>query len=97
MVIDFVGTDAKTKEAISGADGKDYPLILGSNTFIPGFEDQLIGSKAGGQTEFTLTFPKDYGVKALQSRKVTFAVTIQSVSELVKPKLEMPLPPASGR
>lgn len=86
--IDFTGIDAKTKEPISGADGKDYPLLLGSNTFIPGFEDNVIGMKPGEEKTFTLTFPKEYGVQALQSRKVTFTVTVTKVQEVVEPKLD---------
>ncbi len=86
--IDFVGVDAKTKEPIQGADGKDYPLALGSNTFIPGFEPNLIGLKAGEEKTFELTFPKDYGVKALQNRKVEFTVTVKKVQEVVEPKLD---------
>lgn len=87
-VIDFKGVDAKTKEAIQGADGKEYPLALGSNTFIPGFEDNLVGMKAGEEKTFDVTFPKDYGVQALQSRKVSFTVTVKKVNELVEPKLD---------
>ncbi len=86
--IDFKGVDAKTKEEIKGADGKDYPLLLGSNTFIPGFETNLVGTKAGDEKTFVLTFPKDYGVKALQSRKVEFTVTVKKVQELVEPKVD---------
>ena len=88
VIIDFAGRDAKTNEAIAGADGKDYALVLGSKTFIPGFEDKLIGTKAGEKTEFPLVFPKDYGAKALQSKKVVFEVTVHKVSELVKAKLD---------
>jgi trigger factor len=88
LVIDFVGTDAKTDEPIAGGEGKDYPLALGSNTFIPGFEDELIGAKPGAITKFTLTFPKDYGAEELQNRKVTFAVTVHKVNELQLPKLD---------
>lgn len=88
VVIDFLGTDAKTKAAISGADGKDYALVLGSQTFIPGFEEQLVGLKPAEVKEFPLTFPKDYGVLDLQNRKVTFAVTVHTVSEIAKPKLD---------
>lgn len=88
VLIDFAGTDAKTKEAIKGADGKDYPLVLGSKAFIPGFEDKLIGTKAGDVTEFSLVFPKDYGAVALQSKKVSFTVTVHKVIELAKPKLD---------
>ncbi|HET6924682.1 MAG TPA: trigger factor [Candidatus Saccharimonadales bacterium] len=86
--IDFKGVDAKTKEPVAGADGKDYPLLLGSDTFIPGFEDNLTGVKAGGNKEFTLTFPKDYGVKTLQNRKVTFNVTVNKVQKVAEPKLD---------
>lgn len=86
--IDFTGVDAKTKEPIKGADGKDYPLLLGSNTFIPGFETNLVGLKAGEEKTFTLTFPKDYGVKALQNRKVEFTATVKKVQEVVEPKLD---------
>jgi trigger factor len=86
--IDFAGVDAKTKEAIAGADGKDYPLVLGSNSFIPGFEEELIGLKTGEEKTFDIVFPKDYGTQALQDKKVTFTVTVKQIKELVKPKLD---------
>src|SRR6266702_321929 len=86
--IDFVGVDAKTGDPVSGADGKDYPLLLGSNTFIPGFEDNLMGMQAGQEKTFTLAFPKDYGVKALQGKEVAFTVTAKKVEEVVEPKLD---------
>lgn len=85
--IDFAGVDAKGKP-VPGADGKDYPLLLGSKTFIPGFEENLIGKKANDETTFTLTFPKDYGVKTLAGSKVTFTVQVTKVQEVVKPKLD---------
>ncbi len=85
--IDFSGVDAKGKP-VAGADGKDYPLALGSNTFIPGFEDNVIGMKAGDEKSFTLTFPKDYGVKALAGSKVTFTVVVTKVQEVIKPKID---------
>lgn len=88
VVIDFKGTDAETRKPIDGADGKEYPLTLGSNSFIPGFEDELIGVKPGNSKTFTLTFPKDYGAKVLQNRKVAFAVTVLKVSELKTAKLD---------
>ncbi len=87
-VIDFVGKDAKTSEAVRGADGKGYPLLLGSDTFIPGFEANLIGLKPGGQKTFTLTFPGDYGVAALKNRKITFDVIVTKVHELTEPKAD---------
>lgn len=86
--IDFKGVDAKSGEPIKGADGKDYPLVLGSNTFIPGFEPELVGLKAGDEKTFTITFPKDYSVKTLQNRKVTFSITANKVQEVVEPKLD---------
>lgn len=85
--IDFNGSDSK-KQPIKGADGKDYPLVLGSDTFIPGFEKNLIGMKAGQEKTFDLTFPKNYGVKALANSKVTFAVTIKKVEEQTLPELD---------
>lgn len=88
VVIDFVGVDTKTKEAIPGADGKEYPLTLGSNTFIPGFEPELIGLKAGDEKTFDIVFPKDYGTKALQSKKVTFTVNVHKVQSLTLPKVD---------
>lgn len=88
VIIDFAGVDAKTKEAIAGADGKGYPLQLGSDTFIPGFEDNVVGMKPGETKSFDLTFPKDYGVKALQDRKVTFEVTANKVQEVIEPKVD---------
>jgi trigger factor len=95
LVIDFTGKDSAGK-SVSGADGKDYPLLLGSQTFIPGFEENLVGVKAGESKEFTVTFPKDYGVAALQSKKVTFKVDIQKVQELKEPKADDELAKQSG-
>jgi len=95
VLIDFKGTDEKG-EAVNGAEGKDYPLALGSNTFIPGFEDNVIGVKPGETEKFTITFPKDYNVKALQSKKVTFEITVNSVNELVEPKLDDDFAAKSG-
>jgi trigger factor len=61
---------------------------LGSGTFIPGFEDNVVGLSAGESKEFKVTFPKDYGAKALQNAKVTFTVTVNKVTEVVNPKLD---------
>jgi trigger factor len=87
LIIDFKGVDDK-KKPVAGAEGKDYPLVLGSRTFIPGFEENLVGAKPGASKEFEVTFPKDYGVAALQSKKVTFGVDVKSVSELQEPKAD---------
>jgi trigger factor len=88
VVINFSGTDTKTKEVVKGADGTDFPLILGSDTFIPGFEANLIGLKPQAQKSFNLTFPKNYGVAALQNRQVTFDVTVTKVQSMVEPKVD---------
>lgn len=88
VAIDFSGVDAKTKSPIEGTDGKDYALVLGSGNFIPGFEKQLIGLKNGDEKAFDIVFPKDYGSKELQSRKVTFTVKINKIRELKQPKLD---------
>jgi trigger factor len=87
VVIDFRGTDGKG-QPVNGAEGKEYPLLLGSNTFIPGFEPNIVGLKAGVTKKFTLKFPKDYGVAALASKDVTFEVTVKTVSELSLPKAD---------
>jgi len=87
VVIDFVGTDTKSGALISGAEGKAYPIVIGSDTFIPGFEPKLIGLKAGDEKTFDITFPKDYSQKSLQSKKVTFKVNINQVNELKKGEL----------
>lgn len=85
VTIDFVGT--QNGKPVAGATGKDYPLTLGSSTFIPGFEEGLVGKKAGDTFDLPLTFPKDYGHKPLAGAKVTFAVTVKVVKEVVLPKL----------
>ena len=87
LIIDFEGKD-KDGKSVPGADGKDYPLLLGSSTFIPGFEDNLMGSKASDKKEFTITFPGDYGVAALRGKPVVFNVDVKKVSELNEPKLD---------
>lgn len=87
VIIDFNGTDSKN-QPVKGAEGKDYPLVLGSNNFIPGFEPNLVGLKAGQEKTFTIAFPKDYNVAALQSKKVTFKVKIKKVHEVLEPKVD---------
>jgi trigger factor len=87
VVIDFVGSDEDGKP-INGADGKDYPLVLGAKSFIPGFEDEVVGLKAGDEKEFKITFPKNYGVAEMQNKKVTFKVTAKKVSALKEPKVD---------
>lgn len=88
VTIDFTGTDPKTNEPFDGGSATDYPLVIGSNTFIPGFEPELVGMKAGEDKTFPITFPKDYGAEHLQGKKVNFAVTVKEVKEIIKPKLD---------
>lgn len=85
-VIDFKGVD-KDGKAIEGAEGKDYPLALGSGSFIPGFEEEIVGLKAGDEKTFDIVFPKDYGAKELAGAKVTFTITVKVVNELVDPEV----------
>lgn len=75
--IDFTGT--KDGVPIEGATSKNHPIELGSKHFIPGFEDNLVGLKAGETKTFTLQFPKDYVPKHLADQEVTFAVTMRAV------------------
>jgi trigger factor len=85
VIMDFDGTD-KDGNPVAGASGKDYTLELGSNNFIPGFEDGLVGKKKGDEFDLPLTFPKDYHHKPLAGAKVTFKVKLTAVKELVKPE-----------
>jgi len=87
LLIDFSGSDDKNKP-VNGARGKDYPLTLGSKTFIPGFEDNLIGIKAGQSKKFDLKFPKDYSIKSLANKKVTFKVKVNKVHQLESPNVD---------
>ena len=85
VVIDYVGT--KDGEAFEGGTAQEYPLTLGSNSFIPGFEDALIGAKAGETKDIPLTFPQKYPAKELAGKKVIFTVTIKKVNQIVVPEL----------
>jgi trigger factor len=85
--LDFDGRDEKD-EKIPGAESKNYPLILGSRNFIPGFEEEVVGLKGGEEKEFKITFPKDYHAESLQNKKVKFKIKIQKVEELIKPNLD---------
>ena len=85
-VIDFVGK--KDGEAFQGGTGKDYPLVLGSNSFIPGFEDALVGLKAGDTKDVKLAFPKDYHAKDLAGQDVVFEVTVKKINSVKLPALD---------
>lgn len=86
-IIDFAGVDSDGKD-VAGAKGTDYPLSIGSDTFIAGFEENLTGMKAGEEKTFTLTFPKDYAHTPLANKDVTFTVTIKTVNEMELPKAD---------
>ncbi len=87
VLLDFNGKDTSGK-SINGADGKDYPLVIGSNSFIPGFEDNIVGMKPGERKEFKVKFPKDYVVKALAGKNVIFDARANKVHELSQPSLD---------
>jgi trigger factor len=72
---------------IEGGSAKNHPLVLGSGTFIPGFEEQLTGVKAGEEKTFELPFPKEYHAKHLAGKMATFSVGVRSVKEQKKPEL----------
>ena len=83
-VIDFDGfVDGKP---LDGGNGKDYPLEIGSHTFIPGFEEGLVGMKVGETKDLDLTFPKEY-TKELAGKDVKFTVTVKEIKERVLPEL----------
>lgn len=79
VVFDFLGKVGG--EAFEGGSAEDYPLVLGSNSFIPGFEDQLIGAKAGEEKTVEVAFPADYGAENLAGKDAVFECTIKAVKE----------------
>ena len=85
-VIDFEGF--KDGKAFEGGKGENYSLEIGSNTFIPGFEDQLIGMKAGEEKDINVTFPEDYGEKSLAGAPVVFKVKVNEIKEKQKRELD---------
>ena len=85
-VIDFEGF--KDGKAFEGGKGENYSLEIGSNTFIPGFEDQLVGMKAGESKDIEVTFPEDYHAENLKGAKATFKVKVNEVKEVKIPELD---------
>ncbi|MDW3183892.1 trigger factor [Roseobacter sp.] len=81
VVMDFLGK--VDGEAFDGGAAEDYPLVLGSNSFIPGFEEQLVGVKAGEEKLVTVSFPDDYQAENLKGKEATFECTIKEVKEPV--------------
>lgn len=77
VVIDFKGfVDG---EAFEGGEAQDYPLVLGSGSFIPGFEDQLIGAKAGEDVKVNVKFPEEYGAANLAGKDAVFECKVKAV------------------
>jgi trigger factor len=77
VVIDFVGKI--DGEAFDGGAAEDYPLVLGSGSFIPGFEEQLVGVKAGDEKAIEVSFPEEYGAENLAGKAAVFDVTVKGV------------------
>ena len=84
--IDFEGF--LNKEKFEGGEAQDYSLELGSNTMIPGFEEQIIGMKALDTKEIEVTFPEDYQAENLKGQKVVFKIKMKEVSEVKLPNLD---------
>ncbi|MBW6432090.1 trigger factor [Patescibacteria group bacterium] len=84
--IDFDGTMKGLP--FDGGSSKNHPLVLGSNTMIPGFEEKIIGHKAGEEFNIDVTFPKEYHAKNLAGQKVEFKIKINKVYEKINPKLD---------
>ena len=86
VVIDFVGK--VDGEAFEGGSAEDYPLVLGSNSFIPGFEEQLTGVKTGEEKAVTVTFPEEYGAKHLAGKDAVFDCTVKAVKAPVAAEID---------
>ncbi len=85
IVIDFLGK--VDGEAFDGGAAEDYPLVLGSNSFIPGFEDQLIGLSAGDEKNVEVTFPEEYGAENLAGKPAVFECKVKAVKGAVAAEL----------
>ncbi|WP_271948081.1 trigger factor [Ruegeria faecimaris] len=81
IVFDFVGK--VDGEEFEGGSAEDYPLVLGSNSFIPGFEEQLVGVKAEEEKDVNVTFPEEYGAEHLAGKDAVFTCTVKDVKEPV--------------
>ena len=86
VIIDFEGK--KDGEPFPGGSAEEYSLEIGSNTFIPGFEEQLIGAQVGDELELNITFPEDYNAEDLAGEDVVFDVEIKEIKEKQLPELD---------
>lgn len=84
-IIDFTGY--KDGVEFDGGHAENYSLTIGSNSFVPGFEDGIIGMKKGETKDISLTFPKDYMAEELKGQKVVFKVTVHEIKKRIVPKL----------
>ena len=94
VVIDFIGK--KDDVPFDGGTGTDYTLKLGSGQFIPGFEEGVVGHKAGETFDLNLEFPKDYHAKDLAGQKVVFTTTLKKVLEIALPEVNDDLAKKAG-
>ena len=85
-IIDFEGF--KDGVAFDGGKGENYSLEIGSNTFIPGFEDQIIGMKKGETKDINVTFPEEYHSDELKGQPVVFKVTVNEIKQTVLPEMD---------
>lgn len=86
VTFDFDGT--KAGKPVEGASAKGHVLTVGEGSFIPGFEDNMIGLKSGDTKTFTVTFPKDYHAEELKGQPVEFTITIHKVEQVTLPKAD---------
>ena len=86
VVINFLGK--VDDEAFEGGAGEDYPLVLGSNSFIPGFEEQLVGAKAGEDIVVNVKFPDEYGAENLAGKDAVFECTVNAVKKPVAAEID---------
>ena len=89
VIIDFEGKI--DGEAFEGNESKDFKLIIGSKSMIPGFEDNLVGKKSGDSFSFTTKFPDDYFKKDLSGKETEFFITLHEVQEMSKAKIDKEL------
>ena len=74
--------------AFEGGKGEDYPLTIGSGSFIPGFEEQLIGAEIDKEVEVNVTFPKEYHSEELAGKDATFKCTVHTIKAKELPELD---------
>jgi trigger factor len=86
VTIDFKGS--VDGELFEGGSGEDYPLVLGSNSFIPGFEAQLVGAAVGDEVSVNVTFPEAYGAAHLAGKAAVFACTVKALKKPVPAELD---------